>query len=63
MGVLCIQQKILELGRRYGRFLEKFPKNLKIVEYSEMCPFNLQFQKFQEENQMEWKFPYKIFKT
>lgn len=63
MDVLCIQQKILELGRRYGRFLEKVSEKFENWKYSEMRPFNSQFQKFQEENQMERKFPYEIFET
>jgi len=44
----------------YGNFLGKVRGNLEIVEFQKSEPFNQIFQKFQYENQMEWKFPGKF---
>ena len=41
----------------YGNFLKKVPENPEIVEFPKSEPFNRQFRKFRDENQMKRKFP------
>ena len=47
----------------YGNLLGKFPENLEIVRFPKSEPFNQKFQKFRDENKMEWKFPGKNFEN
>ena len=46
----------------YEDFLGKVLENPEIVEFPESEPFNRKFPKFQDENQMERKFPGKSFR-
>jgi hypothetical protein len=48
-------------GKWYGNFLEKFPKNPKIVKFPKCEPFNLKIRNFRNKNQMEQNSRQKIF--
>ena len=45
----------------YGNSLGKVPENMEIVEFQKSEPFNRKFLKFEDESQVERKFPGNIF--